>query len=159
MRHVCPDFWRVQKKFWDYETWWCDWLKLLPYEINLAKPRIWRLMGLSRSHHESFRGSQEPLDPMVQILWPQWSLQHYILIGNPIYSEEPPIAANLPPPWIPSPRGRAPLLYEVDPRKKKVKAPPLPMGRRPLGLLPFRAVVGCCRHLLGLGHRGRRLSP
>jgi hypothetical protein len=80
-----PDYGRVQKQFRDSESWWCGWLKLLPYEINSAKPRIWRLMSLSRSHHEGSGGFEEPLDPRVLIRWPRWSLQYYILTGNPIF--------------------------------------------------------------------------
>jgi hypothetical protein len=57
-------------------------------------------------------------------------------------------------PWLPSPRGRAPLQYQVDPRKKKVKGLPLPTGRHPLGHPP-----GCRRRLLGHGRRGCRISP
>jgi hypothetical protein len=42
-------------------------------------------MGLSRIHYEGSRSSQEPLDPRVLIWWLRWSLQHYILMGNPIF--------------------------------------------------------------------------
>jgi hypothetical protein len=80
-----PDYGRVQKQFWDSESWWRGWLKILPYEISSAKTRTWRLMGLSRIHHEGSRGSQEPLDPRVLIWWPWWSLEHYILTENPIF--------------------------------------------------------------------------
>jgi hypothetical protein len=62
------------------------------------------------------------------------------------FSETPPIAANLPPSWLSSPRGRAPLHYQVDPRKKKVKGPPLPTGRRPLGQPPT-GTVGVAAYL------------
>jgi hypothetical protein len=50
-------------------------------------------------------------------------------------------------PWLSSPWGRAPLHYQVDPRKKKVKGPPVPTGRRPLGPSP------------GCRHRGLWASP
>jgi hypothetical protein len=44
---------------------------------------------------------------------------------------------NLPPPWLPYPRGRARLQYQDDPRKKEVKGTPPPHG-----LLPSMAAVG-----------------
>jgi hypothetical protein len=66
-------------------------------------------MGLCRSHHEGFRGSQEPLDPRVLIRWPRWSLQHYILTTH---------SCDLASPWLPYPRGRDPLQYQEDPRKE-----------------------------------------
>jgi hypothetical protein len=43
---------------------------------------------------------------------------------KPYFLEEPLSATNLPPPWLSSPRGTAPLQYQDDPRKKKVKGPP-----------------------------------
>jgi hypothetical protein len=68
---------------------------------------------------------------------------------DPYFLEAPPIAANLPPPpWQQSPRGRAPLLYQVDLRKKNVKGPLLPSGRR-----RWAAAA-----LLGRGRQNRR-SP
>jgi hypothetical protein len=45
---------------------------------------------------------------------------------KPYFSETPPIAAILPPPWMPSPRGRAPIQYQEDPRKKEDKGAVLP---------------------------------
>jgi hypothetical protein len=40
------------------------WLtQTLPYEINLAKPRIWKLMGLSICRRE---GSTGPKSPWIQ---------------------------------------------------------------------------------------------
>jgi hypothetical protein len=45
---------------------------------------------------------------------------------KPYFLEAPPIAANLPPPWLPYPRGRDPLQYQKVPRKKKVKGVVLP---------------------------------
>jgi hypothetical protein len=55
------------------------------------------------------------------------------IVRKPYFLEAPPIVANFPPPWLPSPRRRAPLQYQVDLRKKKVKWPPPP--HRPPSLL------------------------
>jgi hypothetical protein len=40
---------------------------------------------------------------------------------KPYFSEAPSIAANLPPPWLSSPRGRAHQKYQEDSRKKDDK--------------------------------------
>jgi hypothetical protein len=66
MLHKIPNYWRVQKQIRDSDSWWHGWLKLLPYKINLAKPLIWRLMGLSKSHH---KGSRDSKRPWIQGFW------------------------------------------------------------------------------------------
>jgi hypothetical protein len=129
MRQLHPDLWRLHKQFWDFKSWWRDWLKLVPYEISSAKPRLVRLVGLCRSHHEGSRGAQEPLDP--RDLWLRWSLQHYIwpktLFSRGTtksYEIASPLAANL----------RGGILYSNKAKKKGGQGGGAPLGSAVAGV-------------------------
>jgi hypothetical protein len=76
------------------------------------------------------------------------------------FLEAPPIAMNLPPSWLPSPRGRDPLQYQ-GPRKKEDNGRCSLMASCHWGSLCCRRRCATLHHCLRrcLLHHDRRLSP